>query len=228
MHHPSRLNYYIFILSLILVQSPAPANSFVRKEHRYGRLSPSINAKTKLSTFITNESFDQHGPPVVVGSAVGTEAIPQHHRMPTKFSTFISNERFNQHGPPVVGSGVGTEAIQQDHRMPTRASSRFGGIFHFDRQKFAKLGIAFALTYNIISNICGSVTFSIAWFMASKRVRTSWLKALFLPKNVADHPMLLFSFSSFSATSRRDYHLWLQASGDHWWLPMEASTCLSL
>jgi hypothetical protein len=40
-----------------------------------------------------------------------------------------------------------------------------------DKQAVAKLGIAFGLTYNIISNINGSISLSLAWYIASKKVR---------------------------------------------------------
>jgi hypothetical protein len=41
-----------------------------------------------------------------------------------------------------------------------------------DKQTIAKLGIAFGLTYNIISNINGSISLSVAWYMASRKVRS--------------------------------------------------------
>mmetsp|Transcript_19602 Transcript_19602/g.21910 ORF Transcript_19602/g.21910 Transcript_19602/m.21910 type:complete len:270 (-) Transcript_19602:77-886(-) len=37
----------------------------------------------------------------------------------------------------------------------------------FDKQAFAKLGIGFGLTYSFISNINGSITLSVAWYIAS-------------------------------------------------------------
>lgn len=39
----------------------------------------------------------------------------------------------------------------------------------FDREKVAKMGIDFGLTYNMISNINGSVTLSTAWYIASMK-----------------------------------------------------------
>jgi hypothetical protein len=91
----------------------------------------------------------------------------------TQLSIYLPKEKFEGNGLSNVQSLVKTEAIPQNHNILSRASTRLGSIFHFDRQKFATLGIAFAVTYNIISNISGSITFSIAWFMASKRVRKS-------------------------------------------------------
>ena len=42
-----------------------------------------------------------------------------------------------------------------------------------DKATIAKLGIAFGLTYNIISNINGSISLSMAWYIASKKVSAS-------------------------------------------------------
>lgn len=39
----------------------------------------------------------------------------------------------------------------------------------FDRQAIAKMGIDFGLTYNMISNINGSITLSTAWYIASMK-----------------------------------------------------------
>lgn len=43
----------------------------------------------------------------------------------------------------------------------------------FDKQAIAKMGIDFGLTYNMISNINGSVTLSIAWYIASMKTGLS-------------------------------------------------------
>jgi ribosome-associated toxin RatA of RatAB toxin-antitoxin module len=47
---------------------------------------------------------------------------------------------------------------------------RFPNVISFDKKRFAKTGVAFALTYSIISNINGSISLSLAWYMASKQV----------------------------------------------------------
>jgi hypothetical protein len=42
---------------------------------------------------------------------------------------------------------------------------------HVDKEAIAKLGVAFGLTYNLISNINGSISLSLAWYIASVKVR---------------------------------------------------------
>lgn len=43
----------------------------------------------------------------------------------------------------------------------------------FDKQAIAKLGIDFGLTYNMISNVNGSITLSTAWYIASMKTGIS-------------------------------------------------------
>ena len=51
-----------------------------------------------------------------------------------------------------------------------RASRAIGDLFGVDTKKISGLGVAFALSYSIISNVIGSITLSIAWYMSCKRV----------------------------------------------------------
>jgi hypothetical protein len=53
----------------------------------------------------------------------------------------------------------------------TKVWYKIKSISKVDKQAVAKLGIAFGLTYNIISNINGSISLSLAWYIASKKVR---------------------------------------------------------
>ncbi len=39
-----------------------------------------------------------------------------------------------------------------------------------DRKQVAELGISFMLTYNLVSNINGSIFLSLAWYISSIRV----------------------------------------------------------
>jgi hypothetical protein len=51
-----------------------------------------------------------------------------------------------------------------------RLTKGLGGVVKFDKEKFAKVGVSFALTYTFISNVNGSLNLSVAWYMASVRV----------------------------------------------------------
>jgi hypothetical protein len=42
---------------------------------------------------------------------------------------------------------------------------------HVDKEAITKLGVSFGLTYNLISNINGSISLSLAWYIASVKVR---------------------------------------------------------
>mmetsp|Transcript_17718 Transcript_17718/g.36495 ORF Transcript_17718/g.36495 Transcript_17718/m.36495 type:complete len:247 (+) Transcript_17718:149-889(+) len=47
------------------------------------------------------------------------------------------------------------------------------GVVKVDKEKIAKMGIDFFLTYNMISNINGSITLSTAWYIASMKTGLS-------------------------------------------------------
>ena len=40
-----------------------------------------------------------------------------------------------------------------------------------DKENIAKMGVDFFLTYNMVSNVNGSITLSSAWYIASMKVR---------------------------------------------------------
>ena len=71
-----------------------------------------------------------------------------------------------------------------------------------DKQAIAKLGIAFGLTYNIISNINGSISLSLAWYIASTKVRGVKIETLvysLLRRHRFSHNDLhLFSLTPFA------------------------------
>jgi hypothetical protein len=51
-----------------------------------------------------------------------------------------------------------------------KASQSISNLFGMDTKQISKLGIGFALSYSIISNINGSITLSVAWYLSCKRV----------------------------------------------------------
>ena len=44
-------------------------------------------------------------------------------------------------------------------------------VLNIDVDKVANLGVSFALSYSVISNINGSISLSLAWYLSSKQVR---------------------------------------------------------
>ena len=68
-----------------------------------------------------------------------------------------------------IHSSVSTTTVKKN--ALSRTWLKIKGAMKFDRQKIAKMGIDFGLTYNMISNINGSVTLSTAWYISSMKVR---------------------------------------------------------
>lgn len=66
-----------------------------------------------------------------------------------------------------IQSPVSTTASAKN--ILSHAWRKIKGSMKFDREKVAKMGIDFGLTYNMISNINGSVTLSTAWYIASMK-----------------------------------------------------------
>lgn len=63
--------------------------------------------------------------------------------------------------------------ISQKVEMMAPFQQTYKGIsnlFGVDRKQISKLGVSFALSYSIISNLNGAISFSIAWYMSCKRV----------------------------------------------------------
>lgn len=84
----------------------------------------------------------------------------------------LQEDEYCPQKPPVSDFAVATTAT-----TTTTSNSRLlDNIFKFDKQRFTKLGVAFAVTYNIISNLNGAITLSVAWYVASKRVSKETVK----------------------------------------------------
>jgi hypothetical protein len=81
--------------------------------------------------------------------------------------------------------------VKSDLPIFSRVSRAVGNSVKFDKAKIAKLGMTFALTYHIVSNINGSISFSLAWYIASSRVSILSIFILMLFGN------LLLMFCSF-------------------------------
>ena len=70
-----------------------------------------------------------------------------------------------------IQSLITTTTKQKRSSVLTRVWGKITESMKFDRKEIAKMGIDFGLTYNMISNINGSITLSTAWYIASMKVR---------------------------------------------------------
>lgn len=91
-------------------------------------------------------------------------AMPQNLTLPVLLS---DEELISQIQPPVSTTGTTTRSSN----ILKYAWRKIKGSVKVDKEKIAKMGIDFSLTYNMISNINGSVTLSTAWYIASMKVR---------------------------------------------------------
>lgn len=51
-------------------------------------------------------------------------------------------------------------------------------LFHIDTKEISKLGVSFALSYSILSNISGAVSFTVAWYISCTMVRVPYILIL--------------------------------------------------
>ena len=92
-----------------------------------------------------------------------------------------SSQQLN--GEYVIGGGsISTTTTQPSLPLPTIDTHTKGlvlpkfvgnvcSILRIDVDKIANVGVSFALTYSIISNINGSISLSLAWYISSNQVR---------------------------------------------------------
>jgi len=74
---------------------------------------------------------------------------------------------------PSIQSSVTETTTTTRKNVLTKTWRKIRGAMKFDRQAIAKMGIDFGLTYNMISNVNGSVTLSAAWYIASMKTGLS-------------------------------------------------------
>jgi hypothetical protein len=76
---------------------------------------------------------------------------------------------------------VRSQIVEDDFRQPygdvvdesgmlSKIASRLSNLVSFDKKRVAKFGVSFMITYNLISNINGSIFLSLAWYITSLRV----------------------------------------------------------
>jgi hypothetical protein len=87
-------------------------------------------------------------------------------RLVSRTSTYQLPEEFQTQFPrPTM-----TDSISETRGAFGRLTEGLGNVLRFDKEKFAKVGVSFALTYSFVSNVNGSMSLSVAWYMASMRV----------------------------------------------------------
>jgi hypothetical protein len=73
----------------------------------------------------------------------------------------------------------------------SRVFNRLSNFARFDKKKAAKVGVTFALTYSFVSNINGSLSLSLAWYIASKQVSARRLKRIYVSSRVSANLLFL-------------------------------------
>jgi hypothetical protein len=129
-------------------------------------------ASHRMNTHLKFSSHHQQHHPLTSSSPlsyaidstkIGSNMMSQNLTLPLMIS---DEELFSQ-----IHSSVSTTTAKKNALSHTWLKIK--GAMKFDRQKIAKMGIDFGLTYNMISNINGSVTLSTAWYISSMKTGLS-------------------------------------------------------
>lgn len=75
--------------------------------------------------------------------------------------------------PCVYGKHMAPQAAVETVNPFKKAYKGISSMCGFDIKKVSRLGVAFALSYSIISQITGAITLSISWYMSSMRTGLS-------------------------------------------------------
>ena len=97
-----------------------------------------------------------------MGSNVQTR-MPQNFTLPLLLA---DEELFSQIQPSTPATTTRTKK-----NILRYAWRKIKGSMKIDKENIAKMGVDFMLTYNMVSNINGSITLSSAWYIASMKVR---------------------------------------------------------
>lgn len=125
----------------------------------YSLTCPRMNIKYKISNHLKNNDALASSPLyyAIDSTRMGTNvrtSMPQNLTLPVILS--------DEDTLPSLQSSVMTR-----NNFLSNTWQKIKGAMKFDRQAIAKMGIDFGLTYNMISNINGSVTLSASWYIAS-------------------------------------------------------------
>jgi len=134
-----------------------------------GLASNRMNSKNKLSSY-SHCHYPLTSSPLsyaIDSTRMGTDvhAMPQNMSLPM----ILSDEDLL----PSMQSSVTANTAATRKSILANTWQKIKGAMKFDRQAIAKMGIDFGLTYNMISNINGSVTLSAAWYIACMKTGLS-------------------------------------------------------
>ena len=142
-----------------------------------------FNARILTKQFIPNSvGFDQ----IIRSPSSSSDCKKKVSTISSKSPNTKTKKKTNSqqlHGEYVIGGGsISTTTTQPSLPLPTIDTHTKGlvlpkfvgnvcSILRIDVDKIANVGVSFALTYSIISNINGSISLSLAWYISSNQVR---------------------------------------------------------
>lgn len=134
--------------------------------------SRALSVSTALSRngLVARVHSPRRGGPSTTTSATTAAALDREEaeECPPGYYLDSVNESCNELGP------LGKASQRVEGAGPFRSTSRaISNLFGVDTERISRLGVAFALSYSIISTINGSITLSITWYMSSKRTGLS-------------------------------------------------------
>jgi hypothetical protein len=116
------------------------------------------------------------GKPNVATTSTVTTTVTKHHViMPSGEKRIDTTPIFLANASAAAVAAIPTTEMSSNDSeglsIVSRTWKRIRAASHVDKEAIAKLGISFGLTYNLISNINGSISLSLAWYIASVKVR---------------------------------------------------------
>lgn len=153
----ARLILPLWALASLLV---APSNGFI---------SPIVRPKLKENAIRTRNTRNSYRSSRLFASTPANEVNDEFQDdCPRGYYLDTKNGRCNKLG--LIGSvSQRVETVGPLKRVSKAISDLFG----IDHKKISSLGVTFALSYSIISNINGSVSLSVAWYMSCQRVSSN-------------------------------------------------------
>jgi hypothetical protein len=137
----------LLLATLLLLSMITSANAF-----SMGRLAQSLVINAHCSTSQSS-------------SSTTTAASPQQATMESLTPGRHLSTR------QVIEEDFSTQTIEQGYGITGRAISLVQSVSkRFDTSKMAEKGVAFALSYALVSNLNGAVSLSLAWYIACLRV----------------------------------------------------------
>jgi hypothetical protein len=164
-------------LLLFLVETTYGLNSIFRRTNTSSKRYRSWNCALLLPAFRSGDGLSKH-------SYSSTNHLQ---RLESEESMFAAEQQLFTPRVMITSTTIKTETMREPqcefpHTTITpilmsgtkillaNSWAKLKAVSHVDKEAIAKLGIAFGLTYNLISNINGSASLSLAWYIASKKV----------------------------------------------------------